>query len=260
MRATRRAGLLSFRVLCFADAPGLHAATPACLRVRRIAVVTGANRGIGLETARRLADEGMLVVLACRDEAAGREAARRLGAEARALDAASESSCERFVRGTLAAHGRVDVLVNNAAVFLDGRKGVLETDDATLRATFETNLLGPWRLCRALLPGMVERGYGRVVNVSSGAGSLTDMTDYAPAYSASKAALNALTRLCADAVSGAPDVKVNSVCPGWVRTRMGGASAPRAVEEGADTVAWLATLPRDGPHGGFFRDRRPIPW
>lgn len=232
---------------------------------RRVAVVTGANRGIGFETARMLAERGLHVVLACRDADEGRLAAGRLAArghsvEARTLDLADEEGCEAFAREVLRAHGWVDALVNNAAVFLDEDSGVLETDDLTLRATFEVNLLGPWRLCRLLVPRMLEAGYGRVVNVSSGAGSLAEMTEYAPAYSASKAALNALTRLLADACAGADDVKVNSACPGWVRTRMGGPSAPRAPEEGADTVAWLATLPEDGPTNGFFRDRQPIDW
>jgi NAD(P)-dependent dehydrogenase (short-subunit alcohol dehydrogenase family) len=153
----------------------------------------------------------------------------------------------------------VDILVNNAGVLLDGG-GVLELEDETLRATLEVNLFGPLRTARAFLPGMIARGYGRVVNVSSGAGAIgEDVSSYAPAYSVSKTALNMLTRKLA-AAAGSADVKVNAMCPGWVRTDMGGGAAPRSPEEAADTLVWLATLPADGPTNGFFRDRRPIAW
>ena len=226
--------------------------------------MTGANRGIGFETARMLAERDLHVVMACRDAEAGREAAERLRArglhaEARVLDVADAQGCARAVQETLAAHGRVDVLVNNAGVALDEDLGVLDTPDEVLHETFEVNLLGAWRMCRLLVPGMLARGHGRVVNVSSGAGSLADIGAYAPAYSASKAALNALTRLVASECAGT-DVKVNSACPGWVRTRMGGPSAPRTPVQGADTVVWLATLDASGPTNGFFRDRAPADW
>ena len=152
----------------------------------------------------------------------------------------------------------VDVLVNNAGVLESG--GILGVDDDLMRHTLEVNLLGPLRTARAFMPGMIERGYGRVVNVSSGSGSLTEAVPYSPAYSISKAALNMLTRQLAFASEGHGDVKVNSMCPGWVRTDMGGGAAPRSTEEGADTIVWLATLPADGPTNGFFRDQRPAAW
>jgi NAD(P)-dependent dehydrogenase (short-subunit alcohol dehydrogenase family) len=152
----------------------------------------------------------------------------------------------------------VDVLVNNAGVLQSG--GILDISDELLRNTLEVNVLGALRTARVFLPGMLERGYGRVVNVSSGAGSITEAGAYTPAYSISKAALNMLTRQLAFAAEGHADVKVNAMCPGWVRTDMGGGSAPRSPEEGVDTLVWLAMLPADGPTNGFFRDRRPAAW
>jgi NAD(P)-dependent dehydrogenase (short-subunit alcohol dehydrogenase family) len=209
----------------------------------RTALVTGGNRGLGFETAKELAAAGLRVVLTSRDPAAGKEAAELLGVEHVQLDVSSEESV---------------VLVNNAGVLLDEGRGVLELDERTLTATLEVNFFGPFRTSIHLLPAMVERGYGRVVNVSSGAGQITEMTSYSPAYSVSKAALNAMTRQFALGVRG--DVKVNAACPGWVRTDMGGPAAPRSPEQGVDTILWLATLPADGPSNGLFRDRGPIAW
>jgi NAD(P)-dependent dehydrogenase (short-subunit alcohol dehydrogenase family) len=155
--------------------------------------------------------------------------------------------------------GGVDVLVNNAAILLSEDGDVLKVPVDECRRSMETNLYGPLLLCQALMPGMRRRRYGRVVNVSSGAGQISSMSDYAPAYSLSKAALNALTRQLAHAARDR-NVLVNAVDPGWVRTDMGGRSAPRTVEQGAETIVWCATLPDGGPTGGFFHDRRPIAW
>jgi NAD(P)-dependent dehydrogenase (short-subunit alcohol dehydrogenase family) len=229
----------------------------------RTVLVTGANRGIGFEAARQLARAGLDLVLSARDRDAGEEAAERLrdkGLDVRCeqLDVSSDESVRACARRLDADGVAVDVLVNNAGVLRSG--GILDVDDDLVRDTLEVNLLGPLRTARAFLPGMIERGYGRVVNVSSGAGSLTEATPYTPAYSISKAALNMLTRHLAFAAEGSGDVKVNAMCPGWVRTDMGGGAAPRSAEEGADTIVWLATLPAGGPTNGFFRDRRPAAW
>ncbi|MCA1685431.1 MAG: SDR family oxidoreductase [Planctomycetia bacterium] len=158
--------------------------------------------------------------------------------------------------------GRVDALVNNAAVSLDaerGGHGGLDVEIDTVRETLETNLYGPLRLCQAFLPMMRKANSGRIVNVSSRMGSLAGMGGGSPAYRISKAALNALTRVLSAEVRGT-NILINSACPGWVRTDMGGPDAPRTPEQGADTIVWLATLPDDGPRGGFFQDRQPIPW
>jgi NAD(P)-dependent dehydrogenase (short-subunit alcohol dehydrogenase family) len=226
----------------------------------RTALVTGGNRGIGLEACRQLARTGLRVVLTARDAVRGEEAAQALRDEGlevlfEGLDVTDGGSVEACVRRFSEAGTDIDVLVNNAGVY--PTEGVFQVDEETFRGALEINTLGPFRTCRAFVPAMARRGYGRVVNVSSGGGSFGEGIGPV-AYGASKAALNALTVKVAEAARG--DVKANAVCPGWVRTDMGGAGAPRSPEQAADTIVWLATLPPDGPNGGFFRDRRPIPW
>ena len=226
--------------------------------------MTGANRGIGFEVCRQLARAGCRVALSARGERKALEAARVLAAEgldvsAVALDVTDGATIAAARRSLDERFGQVDLLVNNAAILVAEDEGLLETPLDDLRQTLETNVVGAIATCQAFVPAMVARRYGRVVNVSSAAGQLANMGSYAPAYSISKAALNAFTRQLAAATTGT-GVLVNSANPGWVRTDMGGPHAPRSVAQGADTIVWLATLPADGPTGGFFSDRRPMAW
>ena len=224
----------------------------------RVAVVTGANRGIGREVARQLVDRGFDVVVGARDEAKGRAAAAAIGADSHPLDVADDGSVADFAAWLTRRSGRLDVLVNNAAVHYDTGQRAVDADLDVVREAVEVNLLGAWRTVRALLPAM--RAGGRVVNVSSGAGSFGETAGAAgtPAYSVTKAALDMLTVKLAAELDGR-GIKVNAVCPGWVATDMGGPGG-RPVRDGAAGVVWAATLPDDGPTGGFFRDGRRIPW
>jgi NAD(P)-dependent dehydrogenase (short-subunit alcohol dehydrogenase family) len=229
----------------------------------RVALVTGANRGIGLEVCRQLASRGHRVILTARDRSNADASARAVQPAGEVVPAVLDVTDPRSIQALaddLAGRGEhIDVLVNNAAILVDEGEPLLELTALDLRNTFETNVFGPIAVSQAFVPAMVARGYGRIVSVSSEAGQLESMTTYAPAYSMSKAALNAFTRQLAAATRGT-GVLVNSACPGWVRTRMGGPRAPKTVEEGADTIVWLATLDASGPTGGFFSDRRPIAW
>ncbi len=235
---------------------------------KRVALVTGANRGMGLEIVRQLSRLGLIAVLAARDLEKGKVAAATLAAEefdvpVVALDVTDADSIRAAVAEVRGLFGRIDVLVNNAAILKEGLlpedTSVLDVSGDLVNQTFLTNTVGPLRMIQATVPGMRERGYGRIVNLSSGAGQLAEMGSGFPAYRLSKSALNALTRITA-AELGAHEIKINTVCPGWVRTDMGGPHATRTVEHGAETAVWLATLPEDGPTGGFFRDMKPIPW
>jgi NAD(P)-dependent dehydrogenase (short-subunit alcohol dehydrogenase family) len=230
----------------------------------RVALVTGANRGLGLETSRQLLARGLRVVLTGRDEGALARALRdRHQHEERAMtvsmDVTDVASIKSAQQAIARRFGSVDILVNNAAVLLYEDEAALSIPSEAYRRTFDTNVFGVIEVCRVFAPEMARSRYGRIVNVSSGAGQLATMSTYAPAYSMSKAALNAFTRILAHTYRGS-GVLVNAVDPGWVRTDMGGPSAPRSPKEGADTIVWLATLPEDGPTGGFFHDRRAIEW
>ena len=227
------------------------------------ALVTGANRGIGREVCRQLAARGYRVILTARDHARGAAAAAALQADGDVTAAILDVTDARGARALAADLERrgshVDVLVNNAAVLIGESRPVLQTTVDDLRATFEINLFGAVLVSAVFVPGMLARNYGRVVNVSSQAGQLASMSTYAPAYSMSKSALNAFTRQLAAATRDS-GVLVNSACPGWVRTDMGGTNATRTVQQGADTLVWLATLPDNGPTGEFFIDRKRIEW
>ncbi len=225
-----------------------------------IALVSGANRGIGLEVTRQLAALGHTVHLGARDLAAGRDAAAGIPGDVRVvqLDVTDPTGIDDAVAGIADRHGRLDVLVNNAAIHYDSWHRASDPDFRVVHEALDTNLFGAWRLTIAVLPLLRTGDRPRIVNVSSGAGALADMGGGLPAYRTSKVALNALTRMLADELA-ADGILVNAVCPGWVATDMGGPGG-RPVADGAAGIVWAATLPDDGPTGGFFRDRRPIPW
>jgi NAD(P)-dependent dehydrogenase (short-subunit alcohol dehydrogenase family) len=224
----------------------------------RTALVTGANRGIGREIARQLAATGMLVVLGSRDRELGDAAAKDIPGDPRVeqLDVTDPASVEGCAARLAGAGIHVDVLVNNAGLYTT--TPLLAIDEDRLREALEVNLVGAWRTCRQFVPGMRDRGWGRVVNLSTGYAHIAQSAPQAGAYGLAKAGLNVLTRMIA--AEAGPHVKVNCCSPGWVATRMGGAGAPTPVEEGADTAVWLATLADDGPTDGFFYRRERLPW
>ncbi|HET6390097.1 SDR family NAD(P)-dependent oxidoreductase [Hyphomicrobium sp.] len=236
----------------------------------RTALVTGANRGIGFEIARQLAAQGFAILAGVRSREKAATVAdefKRAGADVEPviLDMANSARLPEALVELESRHAPIDVLVNNAAILIDGPGGfnssLFELSEDVFRRTWETNVLGPMLTMRALMPGMLTRGFGRVVNMSSLAGQLSNMGKGYPAYRVSKAALNALTRIAAaEAAASDADVKVNACSPGWVRTGMGGKDAPRLPEKGAETAVWLATIDREGPNGGFFQDKEAQPW
>jgi NAD(P)-dependent dehydrogenase (short-subunit alcohol dehydrogenase family) len=230
-----------------------------------IALVTGASRGLGLEACRQLGARGVTVVLTARTPEAVEAGLRGLGdggdqVIGTVLDVASDASVDGFFERFWKDHDRIDILVNNAARTFGGLGGssIESIPPETLLEAVDNNAIGAYRLIRHVLPVMNRNGYGRIVNISTGMAGLSEMGGGSVAYRVSKTALNAITRVT-HAEAG-PNVKVNSVCPGWVRTDMGGSSAPRSLEQGASGIVWAATLPDDGPSGGFFRDGKPIAW
>lgn len=236
----------------------------------RVAVVTGANRGIGLEVARELARAGLKVVLTCRDEGRGKEAQRQLASEGLDVDVRSVDVTESATIRDLdlylrKQYGRLDVLVNNAGIMLDyfddkePVMSIIDCDLERVRKTMETNVYGALSMIKELLPLMKENHYGRIVNVSSGLGQMSEMGAGYAGYRLSKAALNALTCMVADELTS-ENIIVNACCPGWVRTDMGGRHAARSVEEGADTIVWLCQVPDGSVSGKLFRDREEQPW
>ena len=237
------------------DDPGT--AAPAA-----VALVTGANRGIGYEVCRQLAGRKYTVVLGSRDAGKGIAAARRLAASglsvvSQQLDVTDERSVQELATWLASEFGHLDVLVNNAAIHYDSWQQASNADLGVVREAFDTNMVGAWRVAVACLPLLRRSKHPRIVNVSSGAGATARLTGRTPGYSVSKHALNALTRMLATELKSA-GILVNAVCPGWVATDMGGGGRP--VADGAAGIVWAATLPNDGPTGGFFRDRARIPW
>jgi NAD(P)-dependent dehydrogenase (short-subunit alcohol dehydrogenase family) len=232
----------------------------------RVALVTGGNRGVGLEIARQLAARGHHVVVGARNKDSGDSSAaglRELGYSSSAveLDVTDPDSIRAAVSGTAMEFGGVDVLVNNAGIAIDAWPSHRPSDPQfdRIKATFETNLFGAWSCASEVLPHMRAAGYGRIVNITSNMASLGLTADAeSPAYRISKAALNMLTVLLAAEVRD-EGILVNSASPGYTRTEMS-PKATRGVELGADTAVWLATLPPDGPSGGYFYERAPLPW
>ena len=242
---------------------------------KKIAVVTGANRGIGFEITRQLAKINIQVILTARNKTKGLIALKKLQDEGlldvvyHQLDVTNPQSIHELTNFIKKDCGRTDILVNNAGILLDidrefeqeedNQASIFHANLDTIRKTMETNLYGPLSLCQAIIPVMKKSNYGRIVNISSGMGQLSDMNGGYAGYRLSKVSLNALTRIFSDELKDF-NILVNSMCPGWVRTDMGGPNATRRVEEGAETAIWLATLPDNGPTGNFFRNKEIIPW
>ena len=225
---------------------------------QRVALVTGANKGIGFEVARQLVAKGFRVFVGARNEKAGRDAAQKIGAEFLPVDISESESILRAAEELARQCDHLDALVNNAGILLDDDKDAFSISSEIFETTLRTNTLGPWLVAKAFLPLLKKSDAPRVVNVSSGGGQLEDGADgWAPAYCVSKTALNGVTSQLASAL---PKFAINSVCPGWVRTEMGGENATRSVEEGASGVVWLAADAPQTLTGKFVKDRKVIPW
>jgi NAD(P)-dependent dehydrogenase (short-subunit alcohol dehydrogenase family) len=226
----------------------------------KIALVTGANKGIGFEVARQLAGKGFRVFIGARNEEAGRAAAQKIGGTATFLkiDVSDQKSIREAAKELANAADTLDVLVNNAGIIVDGDDAILKATPEQFDETMRTNALGPLMVAEAFQPLLAKSPAPRIINVSSGGGQLNDGADgWSPLYCISKTALNGVTSQLAAAL---PKFAVNSVCPGWVRTEMGGSSAPRSVEQGADGIVWLAADAPQNLTGKFLRDRKVIPW
>jgi len=232
-----------------------------------VAVVTGGNRGMGLPSCRALAEVGFHVLLASRELEAGKQAAQSLceeglSVEGVKLEMTSQADIDALASYLRDTHGRVDVLINNAGILIGGLghpSGICDADVEVIRNSLEVNTIGPIMLTSALLPLMRQASSGRIVNISSGMGQLTGMGGMHPGYRISKCALNAVTRIFAAELEDT-NITVNAVCPGWVRTDMGGTNADRRLEQGIDTAIWLATSADASDSGGYYRDRKLIDW
>ena len=232
-------------------------------KIKKTALVTGGNRGIGFETCRQLSQLNLTVLLTARDIIKGEAATKQLTDKGLdiiyyQLDVSNKNSIEQVFDKIEQQFGHLDILINNAAILYDTDQSTINADMEQVSKAIVTNLYGPWLMCQTFIPLMVKNGYGRIVNVSSGAGSLHYMEGGTPAYGISKAALNALTKKIAAELRGT-GILINSVDPGWVATDMGGHGG-RPVKEGAKGIVWAATLPDSGPSGGFFYDGKPEPW
>ncbi|SMQ77663.1 NAD(P)-dependent dehydrogenase, short-chain alcohol dehydrogenase family [Bacillus sp. OV166] len=230
----------------------------------KVALVTGGNRGIGFELVKQLALNGFKVILASRDPEMGHEATQRLkesnlDVSFVVIDIDNQESIHQAAITVNERYGRLDVLINNAGVYLDENKKLVAMDPSILERTLTTNFFGAYHVIRSFIPVMEKQGYGRIINVSSEYGAMSEMSyQGVGAYKLSKFALNGLTRLVAAEING--DIKINAVDPGWVSTDMGGPTAPRTPRQAAESILWLATIGPEGPNGGFFRDGKRIDW
>jgi NAD(P)-dependent dehydrogenase (short-subunit alcohol dehydrogenase family) len=230
----------------------------------QVALVTGGNRGIGYELVKQLALIGLKVILASRDPEMGNEAVQKLkklnlDVSCVVMDVANQESIHQAAVAINEKYGRLDVLINNAGVYLDEHKKLLAMDPCILEKTMATNFFGVYHVIRSFIPLMEKQGFGRIINVSSEYGEMSEMSyPGVGAYKLSKFALNGLTRLVAAEIKG--DIKINAVDPGWVSSDMGGPSAPRTPKQAAESILWLATIGPEGPSGGFFKDGKQIPW
>jgi NAD(P)-dependent dehydrogenase (short-subunit alcohol dehydrogenase family) len=231
---------------------------------KQVALVTGGNRGIGYELVKQLALKGFKVILASRDPDLGHEAAQKLkeldlDVSCVVIDVTNQESILQAATRVNELYGRLDVLINNAGVYLEENKKLVAMDPSILEKTMATNFFGVYHVIRSFIPLMEKQGYGRIINVSSEYGAMSDMSyPGVGAYKLSKFALNGLTRLVAAEING--DIKINAVDPGWVSSDMGGPSAPRTPKQAAESILWLATVGSEGPNGGFFRDGQQIEW
>ena len=231
---------------------------------KKVALVTGGNRGIGYELVKQLAMKGFKVILASRNQEIGRQVAQKLkesnlDVSFVEMDVDNQESIRQAAITVNELHGRLDVLINNAGVYLDKNEKLFNVDPSILENTMATNFFGAYYCLRSFIPLMEKQGYGRMINVSSEYGAISEMSyPGVGAYKLSKFALNGLTRLVAAEING--DIKINAVDPGWVSTDMGGPSAPRTPRQAAESILLLATIGPEGPNGGFFRDGKQIPW
>ncbi|MCT4479859.1 SDR family oxidoreductase [Peribacillus frigoritolerans] len=230
----------------------------------KVALVTGGNRGIGYELVKQLALNNFKVILASRDPEKGHESTQRLkdsnlDVSFLVMDVNNQESIHQAAITVNDQYGRLDVLINNAGVYFDESENLVTMDTSILEKTMATNFFGVYHVIRSFIPLMEKQGYGRIINVSSEYGAMSEMSyPGVGAYKISKFALNGLTRLVAAEIKG--DIKINAVDPGWVSTDMGGSSAPRTPKQAAESILWLATIGPEGPNGGFFRDGKRIDW
>ncbi len=239
-------------------------------QTKKIAVVTGTGKknGLGFATSDALAKKGYTVVMVARDTKQLESfitplKKEGLSVEAFQCDITNDSQVKKLADHVSSTYGRLDVLVNNAGVFLDSmdpaQSSILTADLNTVARSIDINTVGALRMIQAFTPLMKKSGGGNIVNVSSGMGQLSEMNGSFASYRISKTALNAVTKIFSEELND-DKIHVNSVCPGWVRTEMGGDGADRSLEEGIQGIVWAATLPTDGPTGGFFRDGEKLDW